>query len=145
MTIALSLKVNDGVVLAADSASTLTGITPVGTVSVIDVYNNAVGAIDNAWAVDAAGVPVPRNYEVEGNVLRQVIHADESVTYPIVADPRIGAGLSLYLYLAFFKTLPSRLSTTYACSEVRWCLNKTTVKSVSSSLCTPISQSMQWK
>lgn len=41
MTIALSLKVNDGVVLAADSASTLTGITPHGTVSVIDVYNNA--------------------------------------------------------------------------------------------------------
>lgn len=158
-----------------------------------------VGVIDSAWAVDAAGVPVPTSYEVEGSVLRQVIRADESVTYPIVADPRIGAGLGLYLYLnkveagtfvgmaqsiaavgagaacivygkkvaaipgaklavdklcgyvspaalfAFFKTLPSRLSTTYACSEVRWYLNKTTVKSVSSSLCTPISQSMQWK
>lgn len=40
MTIAISLKVNDGVVLAADSASTLIQQTPNGP-SVVQVYNNA--------------------------------------------------------------------------------------------------------
>lgn len=41
MTIAISLKVNDGVVLAADSASTLIAQEPTGTVAVFNVYNNA--------------------------------------------------------------------------------------------------------
>ncbi|MGC1617633.1 MAG: hypothetical protein WA765_04005 [Candidatus Acidiferrum sp.] len=40
MTIALSVKINDGVVLAADSASTVMGATPQG-LSVINVYDNA--------------------------------------------------------------------------------------------------------
>ncbi len=40
MTIAISLKVNDGVVLAADSAATLMGITPQGP-AVVQVFNNA--------------------------------------------------------------------------------------------------------
>ncbi len=40
MTIAISLKVHDGVVLAADSASTLLAQTPAG-VGVVNVYNNA--------------------------------------------------------------------------------------------------------
>ena len=40
MTIAISLKVNDGVVLAADSAATLIGQTPAGP-TVVQVYNNA--------------------------------------------------------------------------------------------------------
>lgn len=42
MTIAISLKVNDGLVLAADSASTLSGSDPAGGMSgVSNVYNNA--------------------------------------------------------------------------------------------------------
>jgi hypothetical protein len=41
VTIAISLKVNDGVVLAADSASTLTQQTPDGSVAVLNVYDNA--------------------------------------------------------------------------------------------------------
>lgn len=43
MTIAISIKINDGVVLAADSASTLLGINPAaaGRVGVFNVYNNA--------------------------------------------------------------------------------------------------------
>lgn len=42
MTIAISLKVNDGVVLAADSASTLIGSDQAGQpTSVMNVYNNA--------------------------------------------------------------------------------------------------------
>jgi hypothetical protein len=41
MTIALSLKVNDGLVLAADSASSLIGHTPDGPSLVVNVYNHA--------------------------------------------------------------------------------------------------------
>lgn len=41
MTIAISLKVHDGVVLVADSASTLVGTAPDGTTAVINIYNNA--------------------------------------------------------------------------------------------------------
>jgi hypothetical protein len=41
VTVALTLKVNDGIVLAADSASTLTSSAPDGTPSVVNVYNNA--------------------------------------------------------------------------------------------------------
>jgi hypothetical protein len=41
MTIAISLKVNDGLVLAADSASTIFGQDPSGQMAVFNVYNNA--------------------------------------------------------------------------------------------------------
>jgi hypothetical protein len=41
VTIAISLKVNDGVVLAADSASTLMNIDAAGNRSIVNVYDNA--------------------------------------------------------------------------------------------------------
>jgi hypothetical protein len=41
LTIAISLKVHDGVVLAADSASTLFGRDPSGAPAVVNVYNTA--------------------------------------------------------------------------------------------------------
>ena len=41
MTIAISIKINDGIVLAADSASTVLGQTPDGQLQVFNVYNNA--------------------------------------------------------------------------------------------------------
>jgi hypothetical protein len=41
MTIAISLKVNDGIVLAADSASTVVTQNPDGSMGVLNVYNNA--------------------------------------------------------------------------------------------------------
>lgn len=41
MTIAISIKVNDGIVLASDSAATIIGRAPNGTISVINIYENA--------------------------------------------------------------------------------------------------------
>lgn len=41
MTIAISVKVHNGVVLAADSASTLSGITPTGQVGVVNIFTTA--------------------------------------------------------------------------------------------------------
>lgn len=42
MTIAISIKINDGLVLASDSASTVIGATQDGQLQVVNVYNNAV-------------------------------------------------------------------------------------------------------
>ena len=65
MTIAISVKINDGVVLATDSASTVTGTIPGGVPGgVINVYNNAnkafnllkglpIGAV--TWGAGAIG------------------------------------------------------------------------------------------
>ena len=64
MTIAISLKVNDGVVLAADSASTIIALSPGGELFVRNVYTNAdkifnlckgwpIGAI--TWGVGSIG------------------------------------------------------------------------------------------
>ena len=41
MTIALAIKVNDGLVLAADSATTMTQMTQNGQQQIINIYNNA--------------------------------------------------------------------------------------------------------
>jgi len=41
VTIAISMKVNDGIVLAADSASAIIEKNPSGTLSVVNIYNNA--------------------------------------------------------------------------------------------------------
>jgi len=41
MTIAISVKVHNGVVLAADSASTLSGVTPTGQVGVVNIFTTA--------------------------------------------------------------------------------------------------------
>lgn len=64
MTIAVAIKVNDGVALAADSASTMMMTAPDGQVGVVNVYNNAnkivnlikgapVGAM--AWGAGSVG------------------------------------------------------------------------------------------
>lgn len=42
VTIAISIKINDGLVLASDSASTVLGQIPSGALQVINVYNNAI-------------------------------------------------------------------------------------------------------
>jgi hypothetical protein len=41
VTIALVVKVNDGYVLASDSATTVQAQTPQGQVAVANIYNNA--------------------------------------------------------------------------------------------------------
>ncbi len=55
MTIALSIKVNDGIVLAADSASTLISANQTGEGSVINVYNNAnkIFNLKKGWPIGA--------------------------------------------------------------------------------------------
>lgn len=42
MTIAISIKINDGLVLASDSASTVLGQVPSGELQVLNIYHNAI-------------------------------------------------------------------------------------------------------
>jgi hypothetical protein len=55
MIIAVSLKVNDGVVLAADSATTLIGQSPDGSVAVavVNFYSNAnkIFSLAKSWPI----------------------------------------------------------------------------------------------
>ncbi|MBM0262830.1 hypothetical protein [Corynebacterium macginleyi] len=47
-----------------------------------------VGGVDAPWARDAKGVEVPTHFEVQGNVLTQVVeHKSGDFAYPITADP----------------------------------------------------------
>nr|MDO8115318.1 hypothetical protein [Candidatus Sigynarchaeota archaeon] len=41
MTIAISIKVNDGIILAADSAASIIGKDPAGKIGVFNIYQNA--------------------------------------------------------------------------------------------------------
>lgn len=56
----------------------------------------AAAVVAPAWAVDADGAPVPTHYEVEGDQLIQVVD-HEGAAYPVVADPKVSFGWSIYL------------------------------------------------
>ncbi len=61
-----------------------------GSIDVRGADGQVVGEIAAPWAVDATGNPVATHYEVEGNVVVQVVdHTSTDVTYPVVADPTV--------------------------------------------------------
>lgn len=61
-----------------------------GGIRLYDDAGEASGAILPAWAVDAAGTPVPTRYLVEGSKVTQIVdHSSTAFEYPIVADPKI--------------------------------------------------------
>ncbi len=73
----------DGSVVLFDSPETDDTVPPVA------------GIIDAPWAKDAAGVTVPTHYEVDSGRLVQVVeHRNAGTTYPVVADPKITAGIT---------------------------------------------------
>ncbi|MGV9183996.1 hypothetical protein [Arcanobacterium canis] len=60
-----------------------------GTPAVVDENGSLELVVQAPWAVDAHGNAVPTRYEIEGNVLTQVVdHQTLSAdAYPVVADP----------------------------------------------------------
>ena len=54
------------------------------------------GAIDQPWAKDATGRSLPTSYGLDGTVLVQRTDTTAAV-YPVVADPKITFGRSVYL------------------------------------------------
>ena len=62
----------------------------------IDVLGNdrySIGTFEKPWALDANGNRIPTHYMVDGNSIIQVINADKSAAYPIIADPKFTWGI----------------------------------------------------
>ncbi|MDR1431079.1 MAG: DUF2599 domain-containing protein [Propionibacteriaceae bacterium] len=66
-----------------------------GAVLAVDKAGKFILGIAPAWARDAAGRTVPTYYEVEGDIVTQVVShsAVKGVEYPVVADPFLGIAL----------------------------------------------------
>ncbi|GAB6939540.1 hypothetical protein ACQP60_08635 [Isoptericola variabilis] len=84
MTIALVIKVNDGVVLAADSATTMGSVGPDGSLQVMNIYNNAnkvfnlhkglpIGAM--TWGLGNVG---PASIATLAKDVRRAFHGESS-------------------------------------------------------------------
>ncbi len=83
------------------------GVTlpPNGTVKVaadghadVVVASKVIAAVAAPWAFDANGQKVPTHFTTNGHTLTQVVdHTGGHYAYPIVADPSISFGWSIYL------------------------------------------------
>ncbi len=56
-----------------------------------------LGAIDAPWAKDARGKAVRTAYRLEGDGLVQTVSPDAGTVFPVVADPKVSLGWSIYL------------------------------------------------
>jgi hypothetical protein len=66
-------------------------LTPIsdGAVAVLGTDGNPAALVPAPWAKDANGVDVPTHYEIDGDVLTQIIdHTAAGIAYPVVADPQ---------------------------------------------------------
>lgn len=79
-----------------------------------DGTDQQIGAISTPWAVDATGAPVTTRYEVADNTVVQHIEPTESTIYPVVADPLLTFGVSVYLNLTGAQWKAVMLATTGA-------------------------------
>lgn len=65
-----------------------------GAVLLLDEEGSIVVGAAAPWAVDATGAAVATRFELTDGVLTQVVdHRAQGVTYPVVADPWLGADL----------------------------------------------------
>ncbi|MEU6825548.1 hypothetical protein ABZ921_33465 [Streptomyces atriruber] len=56
-----------------------------------------LGAIDAPWAKDANGKAVPTRYRLDGDKLTQTVDVTADTAFPVVADPKVSLGWSIYL------------------------------------------------
>lgn len=60
-----------------------------------DAVASVAGVVDAPWAKDASGAPVATHFEVDNGDLVQIVeHAQATLAYPVVADPKITAGIT---------------------------------------------------
>lgn len=52
-----------------------------------------IGMLKVPWAKDANGVELETYYQIDGNIVTQVVVPTDSTAYPIVADPRVSWGI----------------------------------------------------
>lgn len=64
-----------------------------GVVMIKDATGEFAGVVAPAWARDANGTDVTTKYEINGEILTQVIDHTSAAKYPVVADPWLGVQL----------------------------------------------------
>lgn len=65
---------------------------------IVDSAGKTFATVAKPWAIDANGTKVPTRFKTDGRTLTQVVdHKGGHYTYPIVADPSISFGWSIYL------------------------------------------------
>ena len=64
-------------------------LNPDGTVNVLDTEGRYAATIDSPWAIAADGSAIPTWYEVQGDIVVQVVAHDSSTEFPVVADPAV--------------------------------------------------------
>jgi hypothetical protein len=57
-----------------------------------------VGSIEVPWAKDANGASIPTHFELNGDVLTQIVD-HQGAAYPVSADPKLTYGAGVYLNL----------------------------------------------
>lgn len=71
-----------------------------GVILITDQDGDFMGAVAPAWAKDANGEPLPTRYEINGNILTQVVEHSAANVYPVVADPWLG----IQLFAGFYRS-----------------------------------------
>lgn len=69
-----------------------------GQAVITDGAGKTLATVAAPWAVDANGAKVPTRFKTDGQTLTQVVdHTSGRYAYPVVADPSISFGWSIYL------------------------------------------------
>ena len=86
-----------------------------GSVIIFNKKGDLIGGFASPWAIDANGKSIPTHYEIQGNIVIQIVeHLSDNTVYPVVADPWL------------WKDLIS--SATWSSSESKWTLKVTPTK-----------------
>lgn len=86
------------------AASSLVAVED-GGVRLLDAAGQDVAAIAPPWAIDDAGNAVPTRYEIDGNLLIQVVDTSiPGIVYPVVADPGVSVTYTQYRLTEVSKT-----------------------------------------
>ena len=72
-------------------------LQPDGSLFIVNEVGAFLGGVPPPWAVDAQGRDVNTQFTLSGNTLTQIVdHRVRDVTYPVIADPWLGADLFSY-------------------------------------------------
>lgn len=64
-----------------------------GVVLIFDASDEFVGALEEPWAYDSAGISVPTHYSLRNGVVVQTVEHSVDNRYPVIADPLFRRGV----------------------------------------------------
>ncbi|MET8688906.1 hypothetical protein ABZV77_32320 [Streptomyces sp. NPDC004732] len=94
-----SLKLPEGTRLTEDGENgfLITKSHGEGEGEAVGEDTEILGAVDAPWAKDANGNAVPTRYRLDGDKLTQTVDVTADTAFPVVADPKVSLGWSIYL------------------------------------------------